>query len=115
VRPTRQIWEAEETPFYVMLIFRHGRRGYELTHKSSRRSSIRLHQSSFFVRAICVPQGAMNNIQGVAKFIEVDLVSLRVGNLQLNDWRRVNHSSISLAESARSGSYRLLSNFELIP
>jgi len=112
--PTREIWETEETALDIMLVLCYRRRCNQLAHQSSRRSSIRLDKCRFFVRSVRIPKRTMHNIQRVTQLFLFCSTSLGVCDEELDDWRRVDNSAISLSKSACSSRDGLLSDSKLV-
>lgn len=86
-----------------------------MAHESACCSAVGLDEGGFFVRTIGVPERAVHYVEGVAEFVEIDLSSIGICDEQLDYRGWVYYSTVPLAESAGSGCYWLLSDFEFIP
>lgn len=110
VRATRQVREAEEAPFVVVLVLGDRRRSYELAHQSARGAAIRLDQRRLLVGPVRIPQRAMHHVKRVPKLLLLGYTGLWVRDKQLDDWRGVYHSSITLTKPTGSCCDGLLSH-----
>jgi hypothetical protein len=112
--PAREIWEAEEAALDIELVLGDRRRRHQLTHQPSCCPSVGLYQCCFLVRPLRVPECAMYHIQRVPQLFLFRDARLRISDQQLDDWRRINHSSVAFSEPASSGSDGLLSHTQLV-
>lgn len=97
-----------------MLVAGHAGAGDQLAHQSSGRSAVGLDQRRFFRGTFCIVERTVDDVEGVPQLVQVLLSGLRIRDAELDDWRWIDHPTISFAEPTGSCGDGLLSNSQFI-